>query len=137
MGIEALISSRADGSFVASIGGMSYHILDNVEFCPPELWLEALQIVERDGMPPLEEAPIIEPPPVLTRTYKADIWRRASEVEAEFIDAALAAQPARLRNLWRDSAYLDTGDELYPMVEAAFVAEFGPTRAAELLAPTE
>jgi len=68
------------------------------------------------------------------RTYKADIWRRASEAEAEAIDAMLAAQPVRLRRLWEDSEYLAHTDELWSLVRSAATHAFGQTRADELLA---
>lgn len=71
-----------------------------------------------------------------TIIYKADIWRRASDAEAVIIDAALNAQPIRLRRMWQDSQTLATTDEMYPVVLQAFQAAFGVERAKELLEPT-
>lgn len=71
-----------------------------------------------------------------TVIYKADIWRRATDAEATTIDAALNAQPVRLRRMWQDSQTLATSDEMYPLVSAAFAQAFGSARAAELLEPT-
>lgn len=68
------------------------------------------------------------------RTYKADIWRRATDEEAEIIDAMLSAQPIRLRRLWADSEYLAHTDELWLMISSAAIQAFGETRAGELLA---
>lgn len=68
------------------------------------------------------------------RVYKADIWRRSTDEEAEIIDAALSAQPVRLRNLFRDAAFLSSDDELYEPLRSAFVSAFGQARAVELLA---
>lgn len=83
------------------------------------------------------DLPVDPPPPlVLTRIFKADIWRRTTDAEAAIIDGALQAQPVRMRRLWDDSQWLETTDELYPTLEAAFVAAFGAKRAAELLAPS-
>ncbi|WP_454813753.1 hypothetical protein [Labrys neptuniae] len=75
-------------------------------------------------------------PAAKTVIFKADIWRRATDVEAATIDAQLNAQPVRLRRMWQDSQTLSTGDEMYPIVKAAFDAAFGGDRAAELLEPT-
>jgi hypothetical protein len=79
------------------------------------------------------------PPPPLPpgRTYKADIWRRATDEEAEVIDAQLNAQPLKLRNLFRDAQYLDHADEYFIQMKAGFVGAFGQARADELLAASE
>lgn len=74
--------------------------------------------------------------PKMTIIYKADIWRRATEEEAEIIDAQLNAQPIRLRRMWQDSQILATTDEMYGPVKAAFESAFGAERAAALLEPT-
>lgn len=74
--------------------------------------------------------------PKNTVIFKADIWRRATDAEAATIDAALNAQPVRLRRMWQDSQTLATSDEMYPLVSAAFAQAFGSARAAELLEPT-
>src|SRR5687768_13284028 len=44
-----------------------------------------------------------EPAPQGARTYKADIWRRATDAEAEMIAAALASQPLRKRKIFEDA----------------------------------
>lgn len=77
------------------------------------------------------------PPPPPTVIFKADIWRRATEAEAETLDALLSAQPARLRRMWSDSQTLMSSDEMYPVVLAAVTQAFGENRASELLAPSE
>ncbi|MDZ5448969.1 hypothetical protein [Labrys sp. ZIDIC5] len=74
--------------------------------------------------------------PKLTVIYKADIWRRATEEEAEIIDAQLNSQPIRLRRMWQDSQTLATTDEMYASVKSAFESAFGAERAAQLLEPT-
>lgn len=76
-------------------------------------------------------------PPALTKLYKADIWRRATDTEAEVIDGMLMSQPARLRRLWSDATFLSTTDELFTMIHAAAVQVFGEARANVLLQPTE
>ena len=77
---------------------------------------------------------VIPPRPVIIS--KADIWRRATDAEAEAIDAYLEAQPVRIRNLFRDAEYLSSDDALFPNLVDAFVSAFGEARAAELLAPS-
>lgn len=49
----------------------------------------------------------------------------------------LNAQSVRLRRLWTDASYLDTSDDLYPVIHAAAVDLFGAARAAALLEPSE
>lgn len=73
------------------------------------------------------------PPPPPRRIAKADIWRRATNTEAEQLDALLNAQPVRMRRMWADAQYLSTDDELYPAVEAALTGLLGAVRTAQLL----
>lgn len=74
-------------------------------------------------------------PPIPPRVvYKADIWRRASEAEAETMDAMLNSQPVRLRRMWEDAVHLQSNDELFATIEAALTSAFGSERASELLA---
>jgi hypothetical protein len=75
--------------------------------------------------------------PTLTKIYKHDIWDRATESEAEILDALLDSQSAKLRRMWTDSLSINTNDELYPMVYAACVAALDPGRADIILEPTE
>lgn len=68
------------------------------------------------------------------RTYKADIWRRATDAEAATIDAQINAQPIKLRNLFRDCDHLSHADPYFTALKAGFVTAFGPARADQLLA---
>lgn len=72
-----------------------------------------------------------------TRISKDMIWRRATDEEAEQMQAALDAQSVRLRNIYAGAAWIETTDELYGVLQAALVGLFGEQRAAELLEPTE
>lgn len=76
-------------------------------------------------------------PPALTRIYKANIWRACTDQEFAAIKAAMAAAPDRLQALFNDVAYLDTRDDLFPLVMAAAASAVGPARASVLLTPTE
>lgn len=129
--ISSVEYRRPDGSYVAIVGGLPYHVLQD-----DPLHADVLAWVSEHGEPPLEPPPPVEPSRVLTRIYKADIWRRATDAEAVTIDGALQVQPVRMRRLWDDAQWLETTDELYPVLEAAFVTAFGAQRAAELLEPT-
>ena len=81
--------------------------------------------------------PVIEVPDPVTIVYKGDLWRRATDVEAEAIIAALDAQPKRRQRLFNDVLALRSDDELWPLLMGAATQLFGAARAAELLAPSE
>lgn len=55
--------------------------------------------------------------PVDYRISKDAIWRRASDEEAEQMEAALAAQPIRLRRIYEGATHLQTGDELFTLLQ--------------------
>lgn len=67
---------------------------------------------------------------------KDAIWRRATDAEAEQMEAALQAQPVRLRRIYEGATFISTEDELFGVLEAALVQLFGAERAAQLLEPT-
>lgn len=73
--------------------------------------------------------------PVNYRIAKDAIWRRATDAEAEMMEQALSAQPVRIRRIYDGATHLQTGDELFGLLETAMVQMFGESRAAELLAP--
>lgn len=99
-------------------------------------WVDGLQI----EMTPEEEAEFLANLPQITRapsrTYKADVWRRATDAEAATIDAQINAQPIKLRNMFRDCDHLSHEDPYFTGLKAGFVAAFGQARADELLAPS-
>ena len=77
-------------------------------------------------------------------TSKADIWRRATDAEAEVIDALLrdppsdlGLSPVKLRRLWDDATSIDHTDLLFETIRASAVQHFGKTRADALLKPSE
>jgi DNA-directed RNA polymerase specialized sigma24 family protein len=84
--------------------------------------------------PVLDPVPgtVVTPPPTLT--YKADLYRRATEDEAERIEEALAAAPVRQRRLFEAAQYLDHADPEFAAMHEALVGLFGEERADELLA---
>lgn len=83
------------------------------------------------------EAFVPPAPPAKTRIYKATIWRRCTDAEFSAIKQAISATPERIQAIFNDAVYLDTGDELYPMVLSGAEQAVGAERAAELLEPEE
>ena len=77
-------------------------------------------------------------------TSKADIWSRATDAEAEVIDALLrdpppdlGMSPVKLRRLWDDATSIDHTDPLFETIRAIAVQHFGEERADALLKPSE
>lgn len=78
------------------------------------------------------------------RTYKADIWHRMTDSEAEAVDQALSAppgqsgvHPVKLRRLWEDSMYINHEGELFGVLMDIAKDILGEERALEVLAPSE
>lgn len=67
-------------------------------------------------------------------TYKADLYRRCSEAEAEAIEMALMAASVRDRRLFETAQYLNSTDPDFDGLRQAMAAMFGQERADELLA---
>lgn len=67
---------------------------------------------------------------------KDDIWRRASDQEAEIMEQALQNQPTRLKRIYEGATYIRTDDGLFTLLKETLVQLFGETRADELLAPS-
>lgn len=99
-------------------------------------WVDGLEV----EMTPAEEAEFFANRPVPvelpSRTFKADIWRRATDAEASTIDTQINAQPVKLRNLFRDCDFLSHADPYFAALKDGFVQAFGQARADELLAPS-
>lgn len=70
-------------------------------------------------------------------TYKTDIWQRVTEEEAEVLDAALNAAPAKQRRMWDDSLSVEHSSDYYVLLKAQMVGVFGEARTDEILAPSE
>lgn len=84
--------------------------------------------------PEPEPPPPVEPPPP-TKLFKATIWRRATDAEAEAMRFALSQAPVRLQEIFAAAQYLDTTDDDFPALRAGIAAALGEPRADELLAP--
>ncbi len=83
------------------------------------------------------ERPDLSPLPTLPkRLSKATLWRRATDEEAEILDATLAAMPARMRRIFDGAGYLDHADDYFPDLRAGIAAALNSEeRADELLEP--
>lgn len=82
-------------------------------------------------------APTGQATPEPFTVYKADIWRRCTDAEADKLDTAIRAQPVRLRRLFDDATNLRSDDELFGQISGAVVQMIGAERAAVVLAPSE
>ncbi|ONG56962.1 hypothetical protein BKE38_05045 [Pseudoroseomonas deserti] len=106
------------------------------------------QIVAAGGMskvtllPP--PGPVAQPAPPGV-TYKADIWRRTTDAEADVLDAVIDQVSARLRRYYEGAAYLDPRDADFPMLRDAMAAALAQlmgsaaaanARTAQILAPS-
>lgn len=80
--------------------------------------------------------PVVPVAPARAITYKADIWRRATDPEAEIIVAVLSARPVRRQRLFNDATHIDHADADFPELLAGFTQAFGAARATTLLAPS-
>lgn len=69
-------------------------------------------------------------------TYKTDIWKRVTEQEAEALDEALKAAPAKQRRMWEDSLSVEHSSDYYLLLKTQMVEAFGESRAGEILAPS-
>jgi len=118
----------------AADGTVTAGPIDGVEWSgiTPEhrFWQDILQFVAAGGF---IEA-YVPPPAPPRQIYKADIFRRADDDEAETIVTILGQQSIRLQQIWANAQYVSTDDDFYPMIEGAFIQAFGAQRAAELLA---
>jgi hypothetical protein len=104
----------------------------------PETEEKPHKLFEQQNFDPVAETiepfPPLPGPPVIT--FKADIWRRCTDVEADALDADLKAQPARIQRLFGDAQHIDHADPLFDLMRGAITARFGEERAAEILAPS-
>ena len=69
-------------------------------------------------------------------TYKADIYRRATDEEAEAIEMALMHAPVRQRRLFESALHLDHSAPEFAQMKMALEEMFGEKRASELLLPS-
>lgn len=73
-------------------------------------------------------------PPEAVITFKKDIWLRATDEEADIIEAVLGSQTNRKQRIFNEAQYLDHADVMFAELFAGFVTAFGQDRAEQLLA---
>lgn len=82
--------------------------------------------------PPPPE-PITQPEPA-TILPAVTLWERLTEAEAEQVNAVMATQPFRTRQIFLTANTFRSDHELWPLLEQMAIDLFGEVRAAELLA---
>lgn len=129
-----------DPSTKRSIGRSSssapdYEPGENEIACTPEQYENPRGWMLEDGaLRSVDIEPDPAPPAAAAITYKADIYRRCTDAEADAIEMALAAAPVRQRRLFESALHLDHSDEAFAFARDALVEMFGEKRAGELLA---
>ncbi|MGR9188841.1 hypothetical protein [Rhizobium leguminosarum] len=63
------------------------------------------------------------------------LWTRLSDVEANTVDAAMAAQSAKLRGIWNSATEVRSDSEFFGTLQAFLTAAIGAARAAQVLQP--
>jgi hypothetical protein len=77
------------------------------------------------------------PPEPAAITYKADIWRRCTDAQAEALTGLLGTQSVRQQRLFNDSQHLLHDDPDFLVLRAAVGTFLGEAEAARILAPSE
>jgi hypothetical protein len=78
-------------------------------------------------------APRPEPAPPATVIPAVTLWERMTDVEAEQVNAAMATQPFRTRQIFLTANTFRSDHELWPLLVQMATDLFGDERAAELL----
>ena len=69
-------------------------------------------------------------------TYKADIFLRASDNQAELMVAMLGQQTVRIQEIFRASRHINHSDDLFSLLMGGLTSLFGEAEAARILAPS-
>lgn len=102
-----------------------------------EQWADAQRIAlwqSPDGTlttPPPPEP--VESPSVVV-IPSVGLWERLTEAEAEQVNAVMATQPFRTRQIFLTANTFRSDHELWPLLQQMAIDLFGEVRAAELLA---
>ena len=111
---------------------------DGVVEITDEQWLDLIsnQGARRwvDGTVVAFEPPA--PPPTPVYIQKVDIWRRATDAEAEKLVALLGQQSIRLQRMFSDATVISSADEMWPTLLGGITQLLGADRAKALLAPS-
>lgn len=101
-----------------------------------EQWSEFL---ENSGARKWQNGQVVEytppsPPLAATVVSAVTLWERLTETEAEQVNAAMATQPFRTRQIFLTANTFRSDHELWPLLVQMATDLFGEERAAELLA---
>ncbi|WP_433762629.1 hypothetical protein [Brucella anthropi] len=130
-----LLFKREDGTFVAEINGLPYHVISSDEL----YWRLAVDEAGRLGSE-LKFEPAPEPitGSDVTILPAVTLWERLTETEAEQVNAAMATQPFRTRQIFLTANTFRSDHELWPLLVQMATDLFGEERASQLLAdPSE
>ncbi|MFK5639508.1 hypothetical protein ACI50E_16850 [Brucella sp. ZJ1_1] len=98
-------------------------------------WLE---FVDNPGQRRWDSGAVVEysPPQVepVTVLPSITLWERLTEAEAEQVDAVMATQPLRTRQIFLTANTFRSDHELWPLLVQIATDLFGKARASELLA---
>lgn len=72
--------------------------------------------------------------PVSYRIGKSVPFRRMTDAEAVTVELLIASASAKFRLIWGAASYIDTRDELFPVLETMLSGALGAERAGLLLA---
>jgi hypothetical protein len=99
------------------------------------LYLEMFPLIAEEELPDDNDEiqAFLNPPPGPFVLQKMLLWARLTDKEADTVDAAMAAQPARLRGIWNSATEIRSDSEFFGTLEAFLTASLGADRAAELL----
>ncbi|MEN5250020.1 hypothetical protein [Brucella pseudintermedia] len=79
--------------------------------------------------------PSTEPLEPVTIIPAVTLWERLTDAEAEQVNAAMATQPFRTRQIFLTANTFRSDHELWPLLMQMATDLFGEARAAELLSP--
>lgn len=101
-----------------------------------EQWM---QFVDNPGQRRWDNGQVVEysPPAVepVTIIPAVTLWERMTDAEAEQVNAAMAPQPIRTRQIFLTAPTFRSDHELWPLLMQMATDLFGEDRAAELLSP--
>jgi|GEM_PF-1555622 len=126
-----LLYKREDGTFVAEINGLPYHVISSDEV----YWQLAVdEAVRMGGELEFEPAPEPIPGSNVNILPSVTLWERMTNDEAEQVRAAMETQPFRVRQIFLTANTFRSDHELWPLLQSMAAQLFGDVRAAELLA---
>lgn len=119
----------ADGAWVAE---EDLRVIERLDYTKADFLAE----VEALDIPPpsAPATPTVDQPVIVV--FAVDLWSRMSDDEVADVEAAMAAQSARIRNIFRAANSYRSDHELWSLLESMAESLFGAERAAEILAPS-